>query len=306
MTRIWLGYACINLTLGHKARTSRTCRIFNATSQRLEELARANLKGLSEVLRWNVSQNIKVFRISSEIIPLASHPKAQWSWQRVLRREIATIGSFAKEHHLRLSMHPGQYTVLNSPRMDVVAAANVELCYHADFLDAMGLTSEHKIIIHVGGVYGNREVSLRRFCENYRSLSSNVRNRLVIENDERSYNVDDVLNLSALLKVPIVFDYLHCKAFSKRPLRTSLLDKVCATWSASDGRPEFHYSTQKNRARRGAHADMIDPNDFKRFLRVLPQTDIDVMLEAKAKDKALLQLRRDLQSRRGVRNIVIE
>ena len=306
MAHVWLGYACINLTLGSKAPTSRTCRISNATPQRLEELARANLKGLSEVLHWNVSQNIKVFRISSGIIPLASHPKAQWSWLHVLRREIAAIGGFAREHCLRLSMHPGQYTVLNSPNTNVVTAAKAELLYHVQFLDAMGLTLEHKIIIHVGGVYGNREVSLRRFRENFRTLSSQVRNRLVIENDERSYNVDDVLNLSTLLKVPIVFDYLHCKAFSKRPLKTSLLDEVCATWSASDGRPEFHYSTQKKRARRGAHADMIDPSDFKRFLRVLPQTDIDVMLEAKAKDKALLKLRLDLQSRRSVGNIVID
>jgi UV DNA damage endonuclease len=306
MTRVRLGYACINLTLGPKARTSRRCRISNATPQRLEELARANLLGLSEVLHWNVSQNIKLFRISSGILPLASHPIVQWSWQEVLRQEISTNGDFAREHNLRLSMHPGQYTVLNSPNMDVVAAANAELSYHANLLDAMGLTSDHKIILHVGGVYGDREASLRRFCENFCALPGNVKNRLVIENDERSYSVDDALYLSASLRVPIVFDYLHHKAFSNRPLKAGLLDQICATWSASDGRPEFHYSTQRNRARRGAHADMIDIRDFKRFLRALPQRDVDVMLEAKAKDKALLKLRRALHFHSGMRTIIVE
>ena len=269
----------------------------NATPDHLEELSRANLVGLSEVLRWNVSQKIRVFRISSGIIPLASHPKAQWAWKQRLWREISSVGDFARKHGLRLPMHPGQYTVLNSPLKDVVAAATAELSYHATFLDTMGLGLEHKIVLHVGGVYGDRETSMQRFRGNFENLPTNVRRRLVLENDERNYGVYDVLNLCDSLRIPMVFDYLHHRAYTGRQLNSAIIKRALATWSDSDGHPELHYSTQKRRARIGAHADMIDVRDFIRFIDVLPRCTVDVILEAKGKDRALLRLRRDLQDR---------
>lgn len=306
MIHVRLGYACVNLTLGPEGRTSRTCRLQNATPLHLKELALANLAGLHKVLNWNLSHDIMLFRISSGIIPLASHPKARWPWRQELRQQISTLGDFAKEHSMRLSMHPGQYTVLNSPRTDVAAAAAAELSYHADFLDAMGLAIEHKIILHVGGVYGDRQASSRRFSENFRNLPENVKNRLVIENDEHNYGVDDVLHLCDYLSIPMVFDYLHYQAYSRRPLKHGLMDRVCGTWSQIDGLPEMHYSTQRRRSRIGAHADMINPRDFKRFLKILPKCDIDVVLEAKGKDMALLKLQEDLHSVTGVLKVTAE
>lgn len=306
MIHVRLGYACVNLTLGPEGRTSRTCRLSNATPLRLEELAQANLAGLWKVLHWNVSHKIMIFRISSGIIPLASHPKARWPWRQELGQQISTLGIFAREHAMRLSMHAGQYTVLNSPRTNVVAAAVAELSYHADFLDAMGLAMEHKIILHVGGVYGDRHMSSQRFSENFRNLPENVRNRLVIENDEHNYGVDDVLDLCDSLNIPMVFDYLHHQAYSKRPIKDDLVDRACATWSQSDGLPEMHYSTQRRRSRIGAHADMTNPGEFKRFLKILPKCDIDVILEAKRKDMALLKLQEDLHSGTGTLSVTVE
>ncbi len=168
------------------------------------------------------------------------------------------------------SMHPGQYVVLNSQRTNVVRAAVDELSYHADFLDALGLTSEHKINLHVGGVYGDRHVSLQMFRENFHNLPENVKTRLVIENDERNYGADDVLGLCESLNVPLVFDYLHHQAYSKSPIENDSMDRVCATWSRADGSPEMHYSTQRSKSRRGAHADMINTGDFRHFLKILP------------------------------------
>jgi UV DNA damage endonuclease len=306
MTHVRFGYACVNLSLGLEGRTSRTCRLQNATPLHLKELALANLAGLHKVLNWNLLHDIMVFRISSGIIPLASHLKARWPWRQELGRQISTLGDFAKEHSIRLSMHPGQYTVLNSPRTDVAAAAAAELSYHADFLDAMGLAMEHKIILHIGGVYGDRQMSLRRFSENFRSLPENVKNRLVIENDEHNYKVEDVLDLCDSLSIPMVFDYLHYRAGSRRPLKQGLIDQVCGTWSQSDGPPEMHYSTQRRGSKIGAHADMINPRDFKRFLKIVPKCDIDVVLEAKGKDMALLKLQEDLHSVTGVLKVTAE
>ena len=289
-----LGYACINLTLGAISRTNRTCRLANATRHRLESLARQNLQGLFEILRWNVSQHIMLFRISSGIIPLASHPKAQWPWEDILEEEISQIGDFARKHELRLSMHPGQYTVLNSPAKGIVTAAEAELSYHARFLDMLGLSSEHKIILHVGGVYDDRAGSIQRFRDNFHALPEEVKSRLVLENDERNYNATDVLTLCESLKVPMVFDYLHHQAYNNYVLDDQFLDRVYSTWSVRDGLPKLHFSTQKHAARIGAHANMINAKGFIRFMDRLPGHDIDVMLEAKSKEKTLLKLRKSL------------
>jgi len=297
LSRIRLGYACVNLSLGKRGLTSRTCRLRNASRTQLEILTRANLEGLSEVLRWNVSQRIRFFRISSGIVPLASHPKVQWPWKKVLAQELGDIGHFIKSRNIRVSMHPGQYIVLNSPHTPVVKAAKAELSYHADFLDQLSLDSKHKIILHVGGLYGNRNASTRRFGKEFNALPNNVLSRLVLENDERSYGAEDVLLLCEALGTPMVLDCLHQTALTGQLPNKKLLTRACESWSASDGRPEFHYSTQKRGSRKGSHADMIDLPDFLRFLKVMPSKSIDLMLEAKAKDLALLSLRKQLWAR---------
>jgi len=121
-----------------------------------------------------------------------------------------------------------------------------------------------------------------------------VKSRLVLENDERNYNTTDVLTLCESLKVPMVFDYLHHQAYNNHILDNQFLDQVYSTWSARDGPPKLHFSTQKHAARIGAHANMINAKGFIRFMDRLPGHDIDVMLEAKSKEKALLKLRKSL------------
>ena len=288
----------MNLSLGKHGLSSRTCRLRNATRTRLESLTRANLEGLFKILHWNASQRIRFFRISSGIVPLASHPNAQWSWRNTLAQELADIGHFIKSRDIRVSMHPGQYVVLNSPHRTVVKAAKAELSYHADFLDQLGLSGRHKIILHVGGLYGDRGASIQRFSKEFRALPRNVRTRSVLENDERSYGGEDVLPLCEALGIPMTFDYLHYTALTGHLPERQFLEDVCESWSTNDGEPEFHYSTQKSSSRRGSHAEMVDIQGFLRFLKVMPSKDVDLMLEAKAKDLALLRLREQLWARR--------
>jgi UV DNA damage endonuclease len=195
-------------------------------------------------------------------------------------------------------MHPGQYVVLNSPHRSVVKAAKAELSYHADFLDQLGLSGRHKIILHVGGLYGDRGASIQRFSKEFRALPRNVRTRSVLENDERSYGGEDVLPLCEALGIPMTFDYLHYTALTGHLPERQFLKDVCESWSTNDGEPEFHYSTQKSSSRRGSHAEMVDIQGFLRFLKVMPSKDVDLMLEAKAKDLALLRLREQLWARR--------
>jgi UV DNA damage endonuclease len=298
LSRIRLGYACVNLSLGKHGLSSRTCRLRNATRTRLESLTRANLEGLFNILHWNASQRIRFFRISSGIVPLASHPNAQWPWKKTVAQELADIGHFIKSKDIRVSMHPGQYVVLNSPHRSVVKAAKAELSYHADFLDQLSLSGRNKIILHVGGLYGDRDASIQRFSKEFRALPRNVRRRLVLENDERSYGGEDVLPLCEALGIPMTFDCLHYAAFTGHLPERKFLKDVCESWSTTDGEPEFHYSTQKQGSRRGSHADMVDLQDFLRFLKGMPSKNVDLMLEAKAKDLALLRLRKQLWARR--------
>ena len=131
-----IGYACVNTQLPSSART---VRLANATPERLLELAEANLEALEAILRWNDEHGIQVFRLTSNLIPLASHPVNTVAWWDELEGRFAELGELVARAGARLSTHPGQYTVLSSPREPVVGASVAELDYHDRLLSALGL-----------------------------------------------------------------------------------------------------------------------------------------------------------------------
>jgi UV DNA damage endonuclease len=208
-------------------------------------------------------------------------------------RRLRAAGAFALAQGMRLSTHPGQYTVLSSLREDVLAAALRDLAYHARLLDALGLGPEHKMVLHAGGAYGDKRAAMTRFVSVYRRLPPAVRRRLVLENDDTTYCTGDVLALHGETGIPVVFDALH-EAANPSPVaqgRPALLRACFATWGAPDGVPKTHFSTQDEATRPGAHADWIDPAAFRAFAADTAAGAVDCMLEAKAKERALLRLR---------------
>ncbi len=289
-----LGYACI--ALGIDATTNRTCRLANATPERLRELIAANLAGLAEVLRYNVRLNVRFFRVSSLVIPFASHPVNTLRWWDEFGERLAEIGAYARTQRMRLSLHPGHHTVLSSPVPEIVEAAIQDLVYHARFLNSLQLGPEQKIVIHAGGTYGDRAAAADRFVATYQRLPATITSRLVLENDERSYSVDDVLAISARCGIPVVFDALHDRTLPGPGSedRPRLLATCFATWQPPDGPPIVHFSSQDASKKPGAHARWIDPDDFLQFARDTGTTPVDCMLEAKGKELALLRLRRTL------------
>ena len=159
---IRIGYACINTKLDSP---NRTCRLKNATPEKILELAAVNVEALQPILDWNAAHGIELFRITSDLIPFGSHPINTVPWWRILKSQFARLGDFIASKGLRVSMHPGQFTILNSPRREVVANSVKELEYHTAVLDALGVDNSHKIVIHLGGVYGDKSgksQSLRR------------------------------------------------------------------------------------------------------------------------------------------------
>jgi UV DNA damage endonuclease len=238
---------------------------------------------------------------------------------RDARRGWRAVGARARELGIRLSTHPGQYTVLNSEDDRVRALAVEELEVQAELMDRMALGPEAVVVLHVGGAAGGRPAALDRFCRGFEALSEAARERLVVENDDRTFSLSDVLTLSERIGRPVVWDILHhhCNDPDAVP-DAEALRLALATWPAGVT-PKIHFSTPKTaveeqRRKVGrrierrlvlpplrAHADTIDPIAFERFLDDAAGLDFDVMLEAKAKDLALLALRDALAKRGQVR-----
>lgn len=285
-----IGYPCINRSLGLS--TSRTFRLASYSEERLRETVALNLKNLREILRFNRDNDLLFFRIGSGLVPFASHPINRFSWAEHFRSEFEMIGSYVRENGLRLSMHPDQFTLINARDDRIVERSAAELDYHVKVLDLMELDLTHKVQIHLGGVYGDREASRRRFVRNYRKLPARIKKRLVIENDERLYGLADCLTVSRSVGVPVLFDVFHHSVLNQGEPIGSSLAEAARTWSEKDGPPMVDYSSQASGKRTGAHAETIDADDFLGFLREKGAVDIDMMLEIKDKEKSALRARK--------------
>jgi UV DNA damage endonuclease len=258
-----------------------------------------------------------MYRLSSDLAPYVTHPDMPQFHNQIeeCADELAAVGKLARQDDVRLSFHPGPHTVLNSPDEGIVEKAVADLCAQARILDLMGLGPEAVINVHVGGLYGDKPAAMARFVERTLALPENVRDRLVLENDERIYRIEDTYAIHQRTGVRLVLDQLHhlCSHSPGRSLEEAL-SLALSTWPA-DQTPKVHYSSPRTALiaapkrtqssdqgpgfrlpRLSQHADLIDPFGFVDFLRLAPcrARDFDVMLECKAKDVALLRLREQL------------
>lgn len=289
-----IGYASKTLAVPGADMRSVTQRL--ATPERLADVTAANLAALDTALEYNARNGISLFRISSDVIPFGSSPVNQLDWTADFAPQLAALGEKTRRGGMRLSMHPGQYTVLNSPDAGVVERAIADLAYHAAFLDALNLEPTAKIVLHVGGAYGNKPAALDRFARVYEELPCRVQRRLVIENDDRLFTAQDVLALSRRTGAPVVFDTLHHELNHEpdSPGWIDLLDAAQATWKPEDGPQKIHYAQQAPGRRPGSHSDTIVINAFLAFHGELAahrsQHDMpDIMLEVKDKNISALK-----------------
>lgn len=282
-----IGYPCLNFSLSCKA--DRTFRLKSYSEERLIATVRNNLACLKEILRFNLAHKILFFRITSDLVPFASHPICRFDWQSYFREEFGEIGQFIKSHGMRVSMHPDQFTLINSPSEQVFENSRRELLYHADVLDLLGLDRSAKIQIHVGGVYGNKRASLERFIARFMRLEERLKRRLVIENDERSYSLADCLLIHRATGIPVVFDLFHHELNNSGETISEAFSLFTKTWSEEDGLPIVDYSFQEEGERLGKHAERLDPARFRLFLAATEPWDFDLMLELKDKEQSALR-----------------
>ncbi len=284
-----IGYAC--LQVGRPDTTIRSVIQKNATTERLMEVIDYNLQSFENMIDYNIKNKIKLYRISSGLIPFGSSPVNQLEWEQIFHDRFITIGQKIKQSGMRVSFHPGQYTVLNSPDEGVVSRAVDDLVYQEKILTLLGVDYSHKLILHVGGVYGDKVTALERFEENFKTIPQAVKNRLIIENDDRLFNVEDVLGLAHRIGIPVVYDNLHNAINPADSTKDDgyWISEARKTWKPEDGKQKIHYSQQASGKRLGAHTDTIYIEDFLEFYNKLEDKTIDIMLEVKDKNLSALK-----------------
>ena len=281
-----IGYPCINRSIGCTA--SHTFRLASYTEERLEETVKENLTCLEKILEYNREHGLLFFRITSDLVPFASHPICTFPWQEHFAGKFRRIGKFIRQHGFRISMHPDQFVLLNAPDTGVFQRSIADLAYQTQVLDLMGLDTTAKVQIHVGGVYGDKPASMDRFSDKYELLDPAIKNRLVIENDERLYKISDCLAIHKRTGIPVIADSFHHSLLNNGEDFSDLLKPLRATWKAHDGIPMVDYSSQELGKRMGAHAEHIEPEEFRQFLNETRMADFDIMLEIKDKEKSAI------------------
>jgi UV DNA damage endonuclease len=307
-----LGYACINSELRAEGiftnRTARVSTIENSKDgvKMLIDLAEKNLADLMKILEWNVSHNIFLFRISSGILPHLTNNKIlknnkQLYSPNLFADQFREVGTF----DMRLTFHPDPYIVINSPKKYIVKQSIAELGWHSEVLDLIdadsGFRPDNIIVVHGGGVYDDKEAAKSRWIYEYTKLPIYIRRRVVLENDEIRYSLDDVVEMHDTLRMqglilPIVLDWFHFKCFYGFEYDGRHFNKIIDSWHDEGRTPKMHISEQKIDARFGSHSDYVSIKTFKRLVKTLDrlkdgrQFNIDIMIEAKAKELSVILL----------------
>lgn len=271
---------------------------------RLERVSKSNIENTLRILKYNNSMNIHVYRITSKLIPLATHTDVQgWNYSSQFSDQFKVLGEYIKANGFRISAHPDHFTILNSARPEVLEASIRDLDYHVNLFEAMGLEDyRYKLVLHVGGLYGDKEKSIERFKDNFILLPDRIRKRIILENDDKSYTAADVLNICQDLSIPMVFDVHHHKCVNKGERIEDILPAIFKTWIKEPDPPKVHFSSPKSQKEFRSHADYIEYTDFVDFIKISKKLDMDfdIMLEAKMKDMALLDLSEKLENTEGI------
>lgn len=312
--RFRLGYVAMTLNLQNCSPSGTvTISTLNKLSDddsrmyRLRKVTRRNLENTLRILRYNEAYHIQVYRFTSKLVPLATHPiTGDWDYPGEFKEEFRKIGDLVKEKDFRVSAHPDHYTLINSKSKDVVRKAIKDLDYHVRIYEAMGIEDpKYKLVLHVGGLYKDKEESIARFKENFLQLPDRIRRRIVLENDDKSYSAADVLDICRDLKIPMVVDIHHHHCVNGRERLRDLLPEIFDTWEGEYFPPKIHFSSPKSSKDFRSHADDIDVKEFVDFLNISREIgrDFDVMLEAKNKNMALMNLSQSLEGLEGIQKI---
>jgi len=284
--------------------TYKTLKGDDARQARLARVSRSNIENTLRILKYSHALNIEVFRLTSKLIPLATHSELNgWDYSTEFHDELKGLGEYIKSKNLRISAHPDHFTILNAIKPEVLEASIRDLDYHVNLFEALGLHDyKYKLVLHVGGAYGDKEKAIERFKQNFVKLPDRMRKRIILENDDKSFTASDVLGICEELHIPMVLDVHHHKCANNGEPIEVLLPRIFKTWTNEVDTPKVHFSSPKSQKEFRSHADYINYSDFMEFINVarIIDKDIDIMLEVKMKDKALFDLSDKLEQTKGV------
>ena len=303
--RVRLGYVAISKKLGKKVTSSSTVTFSNYNKitlpekklEKLKSVAASNLKDLETLIRYNIDNSIHFYRITSALIPLVTHPEVgYWGHREFLKKDFEYVGKLIKDSKMRVDTHPDEFNVINSINPKVVENTKINLLRQAEWFEDFKYNLG-KMVIHIGGATNGKKAGLERFITNFSTFPYEVKSKIIIENDDKTYTAQETLNLCNELNLPMVLDVHHHNCNNNGENIYELIPKIFLTWKDQKLPPKLHFSSPRDGERDRKHSDFINAKDFINFLENIKSfnTDIDIMLECKEKDLALFRLADDIK-----------
>lgn len=265
----------------------------------LKKVTQSNLNDLIKILNYNIENDIHFYRLTSKLIPLATHQEVLWDYSKVIQKQCEEVAHLIQKYNMRVDAHPDQFNVLNSVNESVIQSTIATLEHQLDLFELFKM--EHgKLVLHVGGKAGGKEAALDRFEQTFRTLPTRIQQALILENDDKTYSAKDVLGLCQRLQIPMVLDIHHHRCYHEGECLEALVEPIFKTWDADFWPPKIHVSSPKEFETDRRHADFINVEDMLGFLDLIKplNQDIDVMIEAKQKDLALYRLVHEIKQAR--------
>jgi len=277
----------------------------NERMEKLILITAQNLQHTKRILYYNIAHEIELYRFSSTLVPLATHPEVLWDFLTPFKKEWEEIGSLVQHFKLRVSFHPNQFTLFTSQREEVTTNAVISMDYHFKMLNAMNALDTGLINIHIGGAYGDKNSALNRFHQNLKRLPKEIKKHMTLENDDKTYDVRETLLTCEKENIPMVLDYHHYMANNGEIDLPLYLHRIFKTWDHFNMVPKVHISSPKSDQAYRSHSDFISLDFVLPFLKMAKELnqDFDIMIEAKQKNLAMHRLIDEIAAIRGVKRI---
>lgn len=304
--KVRLGYVAIALKLDKVTSSSPvTYKKYSSLDSERERLAlltrvtKSNLMDLIKILKYNAENEIHFYRMTSKLIPLATHQDVLWNYSKVIKQECQEVARVIKQYRMRVDAHPDQFNVLNSVHDSVIESSIQTLEHQLDLFDLFEIENP-QMVLHVGGKTGGKEAALERFVQTFHRLPPRIQRSLIIENDDKVYSAYDVLGLCQRLHIPMVLDIHHHRCYNEGIELGTHLKAIFKTWDDNQWPPKIHISSPKEFETDRRHADYIEVEDLLRFIDLVKplNQDLDIMIEAKQKDLALYRLVHEIKQAR--------
>ena len=301
--KIILGYVSLSKALDITPSSTITYTNFekeNFPVDKLIDITKKNLEALKEIILYNIKNDIHFYRLTSKLIPLATHNKVDFDYITPLLSEYKELSQLINSNNIRIDTHPDQYAVLNSMDKKIVKNTFEILEYHYKILTALNIKNPI-ILLHIGSSACGKKASITRFINNFNKLPEHIKKYIALENDDKTFNILDTLNLCKKLNIPMVLDYHHYLCNNTGEKLEDYIEEITGTWK--NMAPKFHFSSPKSKLKKEyrSHHDYVNPDEFIKFINILKPYDktFYIMLEAKFKDDALFRLTRQLKYKKN-------